>query len=88
MIVSLLGFAQWTGSVTAAPMQLDLSTTTPTDFSIYYNPPAGNANPLTMTTFKPVPAGQTKIYLWAKLTSVAQTYLVQSQRFQALYLPN
>lgn len=88
VIVSLLGFAQWTGSVTAAPMQLDLNTATPTDFSIYYNPPVGNANPLTMTTFKTVPAGQTKIYLWAKLTSVAQTYFVQSQHFSALYLPN
>lgn len=86
--VSILGFVQWTGSITAAPMQLSLGTTTPTDFDIYYNPPVGNANPLSMTTYKTVPAGVTKIYLWAKLTSAAQTYYVQTQRFQALYFPN
>lgn len=86
--ISLLGYVQWTGSITAAPMHLSLSRTTPTDFDIYYNPPSGNANPLTMTTFIAIPSGQTKIYLWAKLTSAAQTYYVQSKKFQALYIPN
>lgn len=86
-VVSILGFMQWTGSISVAPLQLELSPTTPTDFVTAFNPPTGNIYPLSMTTDVSTPAGQTTIYLWAKLTLSAQTFLVQTKRFQAMYIP-
>jgi|GEM_PF-3662372 len=85
-IINMTGYTLWTGSVNAPGMEINISTTVPTD-NLTVVVSKTDVHSLSPTLMVDLAPGTYVYKLWVKVATVGQSYFVYSSRFQATFIP-